>query len=143
MAEKTSGSSGSGASATQEKPADKRYGGDEPLDYPKHEPLDTVTYRDPRPLDWPQKADRSVFIGAVHSTDTEDDGSEKKGYVYPGKVHDDEELEVGGTAVKDAQVISGSGQVTLIVNGETLVLGGLAGGILADLQQALNYSANS
>jgi hypothetical protein len=154
MAERTSGSSGSGASATQEKTdtalknergkGGERFGGDEPLSYPEHEPLDKVTYRDPRPLDWPQKADRSVFIGAVHSVDNDDDdGSEKKGYVYAGKVREDEELELGGKQVKDAQVVGGSGQITVIADGEAINFGSLTGAVAADLRSALELNSNS
>ena len=123
---------------------------DEGVDYPtsqapppKQETLDKVTYRDPRPLDWPQKADRSVFIGSVHSLDQDDDGSEKKGYVYAGKVREDEELAVGGTAVETAQVVSGSGHLNLILNGETFTLGALSGPVSADLLKGLEYNANS
>jgi len=114
-----------------------------PLEYPEHEPLDKVTYRDPRPLDWPQKADRSVFIGAVHSSDPDDDGSEKKDYVYAGKVREDEELELGGKQVKDAQVVGGSGQITVIADGEAINFGSLTGAVAADLRSALEMNANS
>lgn len=109
----------------------------------KHETLDKVTYRDPRPLDWPQKADRSVFIGAVHSIDTDDDGSERKGYVYAGRVREDEELELGGTAVETAQVVSGSGQLVLILDGKAFNLSGLGGVVQADLAKGLEYNVNS
>jgi hypothetical protein len=110
---------------------------------PKQETVDKVTYRDPRPLDWPQKADRSVYIGAVHSTDPDDDGGEKSGYVYAGQVREDEELEVGGTEVKDAQVVAGGGHLRIIVNGEPLNFGPLSGPISADLQRGLEMNANS
>ena len=110
---------------------------------PTHEVPDKVSYRDPRPLDWPQKADRSVYIGAVHSIDPDDDGSEKKGYVYAGKVRDDEELELGGTGVKTAQVISGSGQLVLILDGKPYNLSGLGGVIQSDLAKGLEYNVNS
>jgi hypothetical protein len=169
MAEsKTSGSSGSGASATQEKKQEKtdaalksergrgaskeekahgierdNDGNVKPLEYPDHEPLDKVTYRDPRPLDWPQKADRSVFIGVVHSSDPDDDGSEKKGYVYAGQVREDEELELGGKQVKDAQVVGGSGQITVIADGEAINFGSLTGPLAADLRSALEMNSNS
>ena len=74
-------STGGGTSATKDKPKDSkgvkddRYGGDEPLPYPETEVQDSITYRDPRPLDWPQKADRSVMVGAVHQVDPDDDVS--------------------------------------------------------------------
>jgi len=110
---------------------------------PKQETPDKVTYRDPRPLDWPQKADRSVYIGTVHSVDADDDGSEKKGYVYAGKVREDEELELGGTAVETAQVVSGSGQLILILDGKPYNLSGLGGVIQADLAKGLEYNVNS
>jgi hypothetical protein len=110
---------------------------------PKRETLDKVTYRDPRPLDWPQKADRSVYIGTVHSVDADDDGSEKKGYVYAGKVREDEELELGGTAVETAQVVSGSGQLILILDGKPYNLTGLGGVIQSDLAKGLEYNVNS
>jgi hypothetical protein len=123
---------------------------DQGVDYPtsqappaKQETLDKVTYRDPRPLDWPQKADRSVFIGTVHSLDQDDDGSEKKGYVYAGKVREDEELELGGTAVETAQVVSGGGHLNLILDGQTYTLGALSGPVAADLLKGLEYNANS
>lgn len=146
MAEsKTSGSSGSGASATQEK---KRYGGNEPLDYPKHEPLDTVTYRDPRPLDWPQKADRSVFIGVVHRVDNDPDADDPKGdYVYANQLTDDPkdegEIELKGAKVEDAQVVAGGGRLTLIINGDAHDLTALGAGVQSDLQKALQLNANS
>jgi len=110
---------------------------------PKRETLDKVTYRDPRPLDWPQKADRSVYIGTVHSVDADDDGSEKKGYVYAGKVREDEELSLGGTAVKDFQVVTGGGQLNAIINGETFTFGSLAGAASAEFAKGLEYNANS
>jgi len=110
---------------------------------PKHETLDKVTYRDPRPLDWPQKADRSVFIGNVHSIEQDDDGGEKKGYVYAGQVREDEELELGGDAVETAQVISGSGQLVLILDGKAFNLSGLGGVIQSDLAKGLEYNVNS
>jgi hypothetical protein len=110
---------------------------------PKQETLDKVTYRDPRPLDWPQKADRSVFIGPVRSTDADDDRDEKSGYVYAGQVREDEELEVGGTEVKDAQVVAGGGHLNLIINGETYNLGGLGGSIQGDIAKGLETNANS
>lgn len=109
----------------------------------KHETPGKVTYRDPRPLDWPQKADRSVFIGSVHSTDADDDGGERKGYVYAGRVREDEELELGGEVVKDAQVVSGGGQLNVIINGKTHNFGPLAGPVSADLLKGLEYNANS
>jgi hypothetical protein len=105
--------------------------------------LDKVTYRDPRPLDWPQKADRSVFIGAVHSTDPDDDGAEKDGFVYAGKVREDEELELGGKQVKDAQIVGGSGRITVIADGEAIDFGSLTGPIAADLRSALEMNSNS
>jgi hypothetical protein len=143
MAEGTSSSSKSGSSGAAVKDKD-RYGGDEPLDYPTHEPLDKVTYRDPRPLDWPQKADRSVYIGVVLRADGEDTDKDPKGdYVHAGQVHDDEELEVGGTAVTDAQVISGGGQLNLILNGQVFTLGGLGDAVSGELQRALQVNANS
>jgi hypothetical protein len=109
----------------------------------KQETPDKVTYRDPRPLDWPQKADRSVFIGSVHSIDADDDGSEKKGYVYAGRVREDEELELGGTGVETAQVVSGSGQLVLILDGKAFNLSGLGGQVQADLAKGLEYNVNS
>jgi hypothetical protein len=149
--------SGGGTSATAEKQqktdtalkqergkdVGDRYGGDEPLPYPETEVQDSITYRDPRPLDWPQKADRSVFIGAVHSIDADDDGSEKKGYVYAGKVAEDEELQLGGTGVETAQVVSGSGQLVLILDGKAFNLSGLGGVVSSDLAKGLEYNANS
>ena len=154
MAEsKASGSSGSGASATQDKPkdapkVDERYGGDEPLDYPKHEPLDTVTYRDPRPLDWPQKADRSVFIGVVHKLDNDPDADDPTGdYVYANQLTDDPkdegEIELSGAAVEHAQVIAGGGRLTLIIDGQAHDLSALGAGVQSDLQTALQLNANS
>lgn len=110
---------------------------------PKQEKLDKVTYRDPRPLDWPQKADRSVYIGAVHSTDPDDDGSEKDGYVYSGKVADEGELELGGDTVETAQVVSGAGKLVLILDGTPYNLSGLGGVLSADLAKGLEYNANS
>jgi len=110
---------------------------------PTHEVLDKVSYRDPRPLDWPQKADRSVFIGNVHSIEQDDDGGEKKGYVYAGQVREDEELELGGDAVETAQVISGSGQLVLILDGKAFNLSGLGGVIQSDLAKGLEYNVNS
>src|SRR4051794_7569326 len=104
---------------------------------------DKVTYRDPRPLDWPQKADRSVFIGPVHSTDPDNDGAEKKGFVYAGKVREDEELELGGKQVKEAQVVGGSGQITVIADGEPINFGSVTGVLAADLRAALEMNANS
>lgn len=127
---------------------DDRYGGDEPLDYPTHEPLDTVTYRDPRPLDWPQKADRSVYISPVLKLDPDPDADDPEGdYVYPNQFDRDDdgvaEMEVGGTVVEHAQVIAGGGQLSLVLNGQTFVLGGLGGGINGELQKALQVNANS
>jgi hypothetical protein len=123
---------------------------DEGVDYPtsqappaKQETPDKVTYRDPRPLDWPQKADRSVYIGAVHQLDADDDGKELKGHVYAGKVREDEELELGGTGVETAQVVSGSGQLVLILDGTAYNLSGLGGVIQADLAKGLEYNVNS
>ncbi len=161
--------SGGGSSATQEKQQktdaalknergqssqkdEARYGIErdsdgnvQTLDYPETEVQDSITYRDPRPIDWPQKADRSVFVGVVHQADPEnaDDDVTKKGYVDNAGLLDEEELEVGGTLVEDAQVIAGGGQLTLIINGEAFVLGGLGGGIQADLGSALLLNANS
>lgn len=110
---------------------------------PEQGTVDKVTYRDPRPLDWPQKADRSVYIGVVHTADADDDGTEKKGYVYAGQVREDEELEVGGTEVKDAQVVAGGGHLNLIINGQAFNLSSLGGGIQADLSKGLEMNANS
>lgn len=145
---KSSGSSGSGASATQDKKDDKRYGIErdsegnvQPLEYPEPEVKDSITYVDPRPKDWPQKADRSVMVGVVHQVDPED--NPKGAYVDNAGLLDQDELEVGGTAVTDAQVIAGGGQLTLILNGQAFVLGGLGGGIQSDLQKALQLNANS
>lgn len=154
MAEKTSGSSGSGSTATQDKPQsqskkdEKRFGIErdndgnvKPLEYPETETQDSITYRDPRPLDWPQKADRSVFVGPVHQVDPDKDV--KGDYVDNAGLLDQDELELGGDVVEDAQVIAGGGQLTLIINGKAFVLGGLGGGIQADLQAALQLNANS
>jgi len=124
---------------------------DEGIDYPttqapppKQETLDEVTYRDPRPLDWPQKADRAVFIGAVHELNPDpDDASEKSGHVYAGKVREDEELSVGGTPVETAQVVAGGGHLNLILDGTTYTLGALTGPVSADLLKGLEYNANS
>lgn len=141
-----SGSSSSSSGGSKASAQDKnRYGGDEPLPYPEPELLDKVTYRDPRPLDWPQKADRSVYVGPVRSTDPDDDGGEKSGYVYTGKVREDEELELGsGKEIKDYQVVGGGGYIAIIVNGESTVYpAGTAGGLLSDLQEAINMVANS
>jgi hypothetical protein len=107
----------------------------------QQETLDKVTYRDPRPLDWPQKADRSVFIGAVHSTKADDDGGEKKGYVYANQAREDEELQLGGTAVETAQVVSGSGQLVLILDGTAYNLSGLGAAVQSDLVSGLAYNA--
>jgi hypothetical protein len=46
--------------------------------------------------------------------------------VYAGQVREDEELELGGTEVEDAQVVAGGGHLNLIINGETYNLGGSA-----------------
>lgn len=166
--------SGGGSSATQDKPQDKpsaatqakqnktdtalkqergkagdeRYGGDEPLPYPEHEPLDTVTYKDPRPLDWPQKADRSVFIGVVHKVDNDPDADDPKGdYVYANDLDTnddgDGEIELSGGQVEHAQVVAGGGRLTLIINGDPYDLTALGGGIQADLGKALQLNANS
>jgi len=110
---------------------------------PKQETLDKVTYRDPRPLDWPQKADRSVFIGGVHTIDPDGDDGELKGHVYAGQVREDEELELGGKQVETAQVVGGSGQVTVIADGEAINFGSLTGALAADLRSALEMNANS
>ena len=110
---------------------------------PKQETVDSVTYRDPRPLDWPQKADRSVFIGPVRTTDSDDDREEKSGYVYAGTVREEEELEVGGKEIKDAQVVAGGGHLTLIINGEAFNLGALGGGLQTDIAKGLEMNANS
>jgi hypothetical protein len=156
----TSSSSGGSKASAQDKTdtalKDERTQGegiattDEGVAYPesqappaKHEAPDKVSYRDPRPLDWPQKADRSVFIGSVHSLKADDDGSEKKGYVYAGKVAEDEELQLGGTGVETAQVISGSGQLVLILDGKAFNLSGLGGVIQSDLAKGLEYNVNS
>jgi len=110
---------------------------------PQQESVDSVTYRDPRPLDWPQKADRSVFIGPVRTTDSDDDREEKSGYVYAGTVREEEELEVGGKEIKDAQVVAGGGHLTLIINGEAFNLGALGGGLQTDIAKGLEMNANS
>jgi hypothetical protein len=110
---------------------------------PQRETPDKVSYRDPRPLDWPQKADRSVFIGAVHTVGGVDDDGELKGHVYAGQVREDEELELGGAGVETAQVVSGSGQLTLILDGKPYNLSGLGGALSADLAKGLEYNANS
>jgi hypothetical protein len=127
---------------------DDRYGGDEPLPYPEREPLDTVTYRDPRPLDWPQKADRSVFIGVVHKLDNDPDADDPKGdYVYANQLAEDDngdgEIELSGAAVEHAQVIAGGGRLTLIIDGSAHDVSALGAGIQADLQKALQVNANS
>lgn len=151
MAEKqqSSGSSGSGSSATATREKDeKRFGVErdkdgnaQPLEYPETEVKDSITYRDPRPLDWPQKANRSVFVGAVHQVDPDKDP--KGDYVDNAGLLDQDELELGGTPVEDAQVIAGGGQLTVIINGEAFVLGGLGGGLQADLAKGLQLNANS
>jgi len=110
---------------------------------PQQESVDSVTYRDPRPLDWPQKADRSVFIGPVRTTDSDDDREEKSGYVYAGTLREEEELEVGGKEIKDAQVVAGGGHLTLIINGEAFNLGALGGGLQTDIAKGLEMNANS
>ena len=153
--------SGGGTSATAEKQqktdtalkqergkdVGDRYGGDEPLDYPTHEPLDTVTYRDPRPLDWPQKADRSVFIGVVHKADPDDEDDPKGDYVYANQLTDDPkdegEIELSGEKVNDAQVVAGGGRLTLVINGSVYDLTALGAGIQSDLGKALQLNANS
>jgi hypothetical protein len=84
-----------------------------------------------------------VFIGVVHSSDPDDDGSEKSGFVYAGKVREDEELELGGDQVKAAQIVAGSNQITVITDQGTLNFGNLTPGVVADLTQALNVVGNS
>ena len=128
---------------------------DQGVDYPtsqappaKQETPDKVTYRDPRPLDWPQKADRSVFIGVVHNVDTDPDADDPKGdYVYANQLTDDPkdegEIELSGTKVEHAQVIAGGGRLTLVINGSAHDLTALGAGIQADLQRALQLNANS
>jgi len=145
--EKASAHTSSSATATKDQ---KRHGVElddkgnvKPAELNEADAPDKVTYRDPRPLDWPQKADRSVFIGPVHSSDPDDDGAEKKGYVYAGQVREDEELELGGKRVKDAQVVGGSGQITVIADGEAINFGSLTGPVAADLRSALEMNANS
>lgn len=162
--------SGGGSSATQDKPSpatqakqsrtdeslkserkagDERFGGDEPLPYPEHEPLDTVTYKDPRPHDWPVKADRSVFIGPVRQVnfDPESDDEPKGDYVYRNQITDDPndegEIELSGAKVEDAQVIAGGGRLTLVINGDAHDLTGLGQAIQGDLAEALQLNANS
>lgn len=153
--------SSGGASATQDRQdktdaalknerdsngGDDRYGGSEPLPYPDHEPLDEVTYRDPRPHDWPVKADRSVFIGVVHKADPDPDADDPKGdYIYANQLDldDEDEIKISGTKVEHAQVFAGSGQLRLVINGDMYDLGALGGGISADLQKALQLNANS
>jgi hypothetical protein len=110
---------------------------------PQRETVDKVTYRDPRPLDWPQKADRSVFIGGIHTVDADGDDGELKGHVYAGQVREDEELELGGKRVETAQVVGGSGQITIIADGEAINFGLLTGALAADLRSALEMNANS
>ena len=110
---------------------------------PKQESVDSVTYRDPRPLDWPQKADRSVFIGPVRTLDSDDDRDERKGYVYQGQVAEDEELELGGDEIKDAQVVAGGGHLTIIINGQAYNLGALGGALQGDIAKGLETNANS
>lgn len=136
-----------GQTAGSNKPAvaddAEKFGGTEPLPYPEPETLDKVTYRDPRPLDWPQKADRSVYIGPVQILDPEDDGSEKKGYVYAGQVREDEELEVGGDAVEDFQIVASGSHFNVIINGKAYVFGALSGALLSEATQAINVASNS
>jgi hypothetical protein len=72
-----------------------------------------------------------------------DDDGELKGHVYAGQVREDEELELGGAGVETAQVVSGSGQLTLILDGKPYNLSGLGGALSADLAKGLEYNANS
>jgi hypothetical protein len=54
-----------------------------------------------------------------------------------------EKLELGGAGVETAQVVSGSGQLTLILDGKPYNLSGLGGALSADLAKGLEYNANS
>jgi hypothetical protein len=45
--------------------------------------------------------------------------------------------------VETAQVVSGSGQLTLILDGKPYNLSGLGGALSADLAKGLEYNANS
>ncbi len=165
MAEsKSGGGSSASSTATQEKQSktdtalktergqqdkdEARYGverdGDgnvTPLEYPETEVKDSITYVDPRPKDWPQKADRSVFVGAVHQLDPEKDVSGN--YVDNAGLLDQDELELGGTVIEDLQVVAGGGQTNIIINGEVFVGGPLSGALNADLASALLLNANS
>jgi len=120
-------------------------GNAKPLPYPEHEPLDSVTYRDPRPLDWPQKADRRVFIGQVHQASPSDDPNDRPegDYIYAEGIDDKDELEISGEKVEDAQVFAGAGQLVMIINGTAYNLGGLGGGVAADLRSGLLLNSNS
>lgn len=165
MAESKSGGGSSASSTTQEKQSktdaalksergqqdkdEARYGVErdkdgnvQTLDYPEREVLDSITYRDPRPLDWPQKADRSVLVSPVFQVDPEADVNGD--YVDNAGLLDQDELEVGGDLVEDAQVLAGGGQLTLILNGKAHVLHpDIAGAVYSTLGEALQLNANS
>lgn len=149
MAESSTKSGSEKASAQTATKDQKRHGVEldndgnvKPLEYPEAEVKDSITYRDPRPLDWPQKADRSVFVSPVFQVDP--DADVKGDYVDDAGLLDQDELEVGGDLVKDAQVLSGSKQLTLILNGKAQVIHpAIAGAVYAALGQALQMNANS
>jgi len=166
---KSSGSSGSGSSATQERRSrtdaalesersggtqrsakdEQRYGIErdsdgnvKPLEYPERDLGGEVTYRDPKPLDWPQKADRRIYIGPVHQADSEEDVS-KGDYIDTAGIDDKDDLSLGGDEVKDFQVVAGGNHLTLIINGQAHSLNDLGGGLSSELQQALLVLKNT
>ena len=58
-------------------------------------------------------------------------------------MREDEELQLGGSGVETAQVVSGSGQLVLILDGKAFNLSGLGGVIQSDLAKGLEYNVNS
>ena len=152
MADKSSGSGSSSSSATQDrsKKDEKRYGIErdsdgnvQPLEYPERDLGGEVTYRDPKPLDWPQKADRRIYIGPVHQADPDEDGEPKGDYIDVAGIDDKDDLSLGGDEVKDFQVVAGGNHLTLIINGQAHSLNDLGGGLSSELQQALLVLRNT
>jgi hypothetical protein len=94
---------------------------------PKQETVDKVTYRDPRPLDWPQKADRSVFIGPC-APPTPTTTARRRATCTPAR---------SARTRSSSRRHRGRGRagrrrrrhLNLIINGETINLGGLGGSI--------------
>lgn len=85
--------------------------------------------------------DRNMYVGTVHQTDPDADPSGD--YVDLNELDREEPTEVSGTPVEHAQVIGGSSGLVLIVNGQAFHFGGIAGGVLADLQHAALVKRNS